>query len=204
MTVTLHHEINNPLMAAFADIELLLHDVERPRPISCVKGWRIFDSRSAGSETSFSESASCERPRSKDYLHGVRMLDLEPGEAEALSIQRGVAVVHVPEEDLARIVSLLLRGSGFQVERCRSVRRAADGGRPNRSDGCRDIGGTPARPGRTRWAASLPTAEREYRVVALVAGDGAAALAAGADHAVTLPFDPETFTTEILRLLSPA
>jgi hypothetical protein len=41
-------------------------------------------------------------------------------------------------------------------------------------------------------------------VVALVAGEGAAARAAGADHVVSLPFDPGTFTEEILRRLAPA
>jgi hypothetical protein len=40
-------------------------------------------------------------------------------------------------------------------------------------------------------------------MVALVSGDGAAALAAGADHVMALPFDPGTFTGEILRRLAP-
>jgi hypothetical protein len=37
-------------------------------------------------------------------------------------------------------------------------------------------------------------------VVALVAGDGAAARAAGADRVVRLPFDPGTFTTDMVEL----
>jgi hypothetical protein len=34
--------------------------------------------------------------------------------------------------------------------------------------------------------------------VALVRGDGAAAIAAGADRVVQLPFDPGTFTSDII------
>ncbi len=51
MTVTLHHEINNPLMAAFADVELLLNDVGAPAETR----------RFAASATSFSGSVSSER-----------------------------------------------------------------------------------------------------------------------------------------------
>jgi hypothetical protein len=37
--------------------------------------------------------------------------------------------------------------------------------------------------------------------VALVGGNGAAALAAGADQVVQLPFDPRTFTAEVTAAL---
>jgi hypothetical protein len=36
----------------------------------------------------------------------------------------------------------------------------------------------------------VPDEPREYRVVALAAGDGAPARAAGADRVIALPFDP--------------
>jgi hypothetical protein len=49
-----------------------------------------------------------------------------------------------------------------------------------------------------------PESQRDYLLVALVTGDGTAARAAGADHVVQLPFDPGTFTEEILRRLEPA
>jgi len=202
MTVTLHHEINNPLMAAFADIELLLHDVGVPGE-QLRQGLEDVRQSLRRIRDVVQRIGQLREARSKDYLHGVRMLDLEPREAEALSIQRGVAVVHVPEEDLARIVSLLLRGSGFQVERCRSIRELQTAaGRIGVTVAV--ISGNTSTAGAHPLGGFVADREREYRVVALVAGDGAAALAAGADHAVTLPFDPETFTSEILRLLSPA
>jgi hypothetical protein len=44
-----------------------------------------------------------------------------------------------------------------------------------------------------------PPADRRYRVVALVTGEGTAAGAAGADHVVQVPFDPGTFTTDLIE-----
>ena len=39
--------------------------------------------------------------------------------------------------------------------------------------------------------------QRYYTLVALVADDGASAIASGADHVIRLPFDPATFEEEI-------
>jgi hypothetical protein len=46
-----------------------------------------------------------------------------------------------------------------------------------------------------------PPDPRPYRVVALVPGDGTAARAAGADRVVGLPFDPGSFTAEMVALV---
>ena len=46
----------------------------------------------------------------------------------------------------------------------------------------------------------VPPAERDYRVVALVSGDGRGALAAAADRVLELPFDPASFAADILQL----
>jgi hypothetical protein len=47
-----------------------------------------------------------------------------------------------------------------------------------------------------------PAAGRSYRLVALVAGDGQAARAAGADVVIQLPFDPGSFTADMVTLVS--
>jgi hypothetical protein len=47
-----------------------------------------------------------------------------------------------------------------------------------------------------------PDGNRAYRVVALVAGDGEAARAGGADVVVQLPFDPGSFTADMITLVS--
>jgi DNA-binding response OmpR family regulator len=202
MTVTLHHEINNPLMAAFADVELLLGDLDAS-PEQRRQG--LEDTRQALRRIRdiVQRIGGLREAKSKDYLHGVRMLDLNRNEHDTPAVDRGAALVHVPDEDLARIVSLLLRGAGFQVRRVQSVAEM--------QSGARSIGislvvlaGGASTPGAHALSGFRPDPERDYLVVALVAGEGGAALAAGADHVVHLPFDPGTFTAEILRRLAPA
>ena len=91
MTVTLHHEINNPLMAAFAEVELLLSDAE------CDAG-----SAAAGSggdrqalrriRDIVQRIGKLREVRSKDYLRGVQMLDLERKRREAVGAAAGTAL----------------------------------------------------------------------------------------------------------------
>jgi DNA-binding response OmpR family regulator len=202
MTVTLNHEINNPLMAAFADVELLLNDVEVP-PEQLRQALEDVRQALRRIRDIVQRIGKLRDTRSKDYLRGVRMLDLARKDREAPAVDRGTAVMHVADEDLARVVSLLLRGAGFQVDRLGSVaelRAAAD-----------RIGvtlvllaGGASTPGAHPLGGFVNKRDREYLLVALVAGDGTAALAAGADYVVHLPFDPRTFTGEILRRQAPA
>jgi DNA-binding response OmpR family regulator len=201
MTVTLHHEINNPLMAAFADVELLLYDLAIA-PDQLRQGLEDIRQSLRRIRDIVQRIGQLREVKSKDYLRGVRMLDLE-SKPEAPTIQRGTAVVHVLEEDNARIVSLLLRESGFQVERCQNIRElktATD----RIGVTLVVVSGNASTVGAHPLGGFVPARDRDYRMVALVSGDGTAALAAGADHVVTLPFDPNTLTTEILRLLAPA
>ena len=197
MTVTLHHEINNPLMAAFAHVELLIADPTmdtdaRHETLGSVRDalHRIRDiMRRIG---------DLREIRTKNYATGVQMVDLDDvGPASA--IRRGQALVLVTDEDLARIVSLLLKHAGFEVVRTAEsgelARRAAEG-QPRLVVA---QGGTDAA-GAHPLGGFVPPAGRGYRVVALVSGDGAGALAAGADHVVELPFDPGVFAAEIIDI----
>jgi DNA-binding response OmpR family regulator len=131
------------------------------------------------------------------------MLDLERQDQGTPVLHRGAALLHLPDQDLARIVSLLLRDAGFQVRRLGSVSELQAAAN---SIGISIVvlAGGASTPGAHPLSGFLPDADREYLIVALVAGDGAAALTAGADHVVHLPFDPRTFTAEILRRLAPA
>lgn len=202
MTVTLHHEINNPLMAAFADVELLLGDLNAA-PEQRRQGLEEIRQALRRIRDIVQRIGGLREARSKDYLRGVRMLDLGRAEPNVPAIDRGAALVHVSDEDLARIVALLLRGAGFQVQRVGTVAEV--------QSRARSIGvslvvlaGGASTPGAHALGGFQPDGERDYLVVALVAGEGGAALAAGADHVVSLPFDPGTFTAEILRRLAPA
>ena len=186
LTVTLHHEINNPLMAASAEVELLLTTAtDQMRPgLNAIKAAldrirdivrRIRDLRDAPSV---------------EYLGGLRMLDLTGGGAMR-KVQRGTAVLAVPDETVARVAELLLRTAGFTVVRAatteeldRAVGRAgvtlvlvtARGGAP----GTDPLGGFRAPAG------------RPYRVVALASGQAGAAAAGVSHHVMMLPFDPGT------------
>jgi DNA-binding response OmpR family regulator len=199
MTVTLHHEINNPLMAAFADVELLLADLDAP-----------VDHRRQGLEDIrqalrrirdiVQRIGALREAKSKDYLHGVRMLDIEPRSEEKPVVNRGAAVLYLPDEDLARIVSLLLRNAAFEVRRVLTI---AELERTARNIGVSlvVVAGGATTPGGQSLGGFVPEAHRDYLLVALVTGEVDAALAAGADHVVRLPFDPRTFTADLIPLL---
>jgi len=202
MTVTLHHEINNPLMAAFADVDLLLADLQgdvgqRRQGLEGIRHAlrRIRDI--------LQRIGELREARSKEYLRGVRMLDLTLPLDSAPAPQRGEAVLHLADEDLARISSLLLRDAGFQVRRAGSLAEL-ESGASRLGVSVVVVAGSGSSPGTHPLGGFEPPQDREYLVVALVTDEGSAARGAGADHIVHLPFDPRTFTAEILRRLAPA
>jgi DNA-binding response OmpR family regulator len=196
MTVTLHHEINNPLMSALAGVQLLLADG------ATVQGATGETLRSV--ETSLRRIAEIIRRigdlrdvRTKQYVGGVDMIDLSASSTAGPVVHRGTALLALGREDLARVVALLLRHAGFVVEReDDSAALASSADRPSVSLVV-VAGGTDAA-GAHPLGGFRPPPDRSYRIVALVSGDGAAARAAGADQVVQLPFDPGTFTTDII------
>jgi DNA-binding response OmpR family regulator len=195
LTITLHHEINNPLMGAMAEVELLLagtpggagetaealqrvqHALERIRDI--VR--RVVQLRA---------------DTTTEYLRGVRMLDLGAGGAAAPA--RGSAALLIPDEGLARVVSLLLGGAGYPARRCESA--AALDGAIRQHRPALVVLLAPAAPGADPLAGLEPELNRRYRLVVLAASEplAKAARAAGADCVVLLPFDPATFVAEVL------
>jgi DNA-binding response OmpR family regulator len=196
LTVTLHHEINNPLMAASAEVELLLRGAPDPRSregLAAIKASldrirdilrRIRDLRDAPST---------------EYLAGLRMLDLGAG-GGVREVHRGTAVLAIPE-DLARVATLLLRTAGFTVV------RAGTADELNRAVGSLDVTvvlvlAAAAAPADT-LAGFRGAPDRRYRLVALAAGEAGRAAAEGSDHVMMLPFDPGTFVGEILAVLGP-
>ena len=171
MTVTLHHEINNPLMAAFAHVELLLADPAmgaeaRQETLSSVPRGAAPDPRTSCGASAISGRSGprATRPGSRWWISTTRR--------PASAVRRGQALVLVTDEDLARIVSLLLKHAGFEVVRAGDRRRsgAARGRRPDKAGG--GAGRTDAA-GAHPLGGFVPPAGRSYRVVALVSGDGA-------------------------------
>lgn len=199
LTVTLHHEINNPLMAASAETELLLRTAGNLTPanreaLETIKGSldRIRDTiRRAG---------DLRDAKKAEYLAGrIMMIDLDRPETP-IAIQHGEALLFIPEEDIARVVSLLLRHAGFAVERVHAGEQLE--ARANRI-GIRIvvISGGPTAAGVAPLAGFRPEPGHRYTLVALVHDDGGAARAAGADHVVRLPFDPGAFVDELLAVM---
>jgi DNA-binding response OmpR family regulator len=197
MTVTLHHEINNPLMAAFAQVDLLLVDpaMDPDARRETLTGLRAALHRIRDIVRRMGELREV---RTKRYATGTSMVDLGTG-GSAPEEARGQALVLVTDEDLARVVSLLLKHAGFEVVRAEDaahLERLAASGRPRLVVA---QGGTGA-VGAHALGGFVPRAERGYRLVALVSGPGTDALAAGADRAIEVPFDPDAFTADILEL----
>jgi hypothetical protein len=140
--------------------------------------------------------------RTRSYATGTRMVDLGES-APAAGPARGQALVLVNDDHLARVVMLLLKHAGFEVVRAEDaagLARLAASGDPRLVVAQGGTGAAGAHP----LAGLGPPAERRYRLVVLVSGAGAGALAAGADRVVELPFDPSSFTADILRLADTA
>lgn len=199
MTVTLHHEINNPLMTASTCLELLLAAPEMPGPERRAALAEIQDALHRIRDI-VRRIGDLRAARTMTYTPGVRMIDLEAG-STAPESHHGIALVQVPDEDLARIAALLLRHAGFAVERCADLAELEERVRRVGVSLVLVLGGTGAA-GAHPLGGFAPPAGREFRVVALVAGEGAAARAAGADRVIELPFDPGLFTADMVELVS--
>jgi DNA-binding response OmpR family regulator len=200
LTVTLHHNINNPLMSASADLELLLAEPDMP---VAQRQQTLRDIQAALHRIRdlVRQIGALRDVRTKSYLPGVRMVDLEAAAPAALVAARGRALVLVAEEDLARVVVLLLGYAGFAVERCATVDELRQATGRLGVSLVLVLGGTDAA-GAHPLGGFDPPEDRPYRLVALVAGEGTAARAAGADRVIELPFDPGSFTADMVALAS--
>lgn len=194
LNVTLHHTINNPLMAASAETELLLGDGENLTADQRQSLETIRESLRSIQDT-LQRVSSLRHDRTEEYVDGVSMIDLSR-RTMPMPVTRGEAVIYLPDEDLARVVSLLLKHAGFSVDRAdRPEALESAAGKLGISlvvlTGAAGAGVEPL-------GGFKPQEDRTYTLVALVAGDGAVAKAAGADLVVHLPFDPGTFVSELL------
>jgi DNA-binding response OmpR family regulator len=199
LTVTLHHTLNNPLQVALAEADLLLAEVP---------GLTEAQRESVGTirqalgriQQVLVRVGSLGHDHTTDYLEGVAMIDLARLTRE-VPLRRGEVVLFLPEEGTARAVRLLLTQAGFLV------RRATDAAALERESARPEVtlvivNGTAA-PGADPLGGFRPAADRAFTLMAMVAGSGTAALAAGADHVVSLPFDPATFVDEVLGGMRP-
>ncbi len=195
MTVTLHHELNNPLMAAGAAVDLLLRQAGG---LSAIQRESLETLRDALHRigATLRRAGELHAAEPVEYIDGIQMIALGETPAPRRPEQRGEAVLWIPDRDLQRVVALLLRHGGFTI---REVSRPEE------------ILPTAGRLGVTLVLAAPPAGAgigfspprgRLWRLVLLTGQDDAAGLrAAGADAVMPLPIDPGSFTGEILRVL---
>jgi DNA-binding response OmpR family regulator len=194
MTVTLHHEINNPLMTAFAELSILLDDEHlspHHRP-------GVEETKAALERVRdiMRRAGDLQSAQAVEYVDGITMTDLsalpEPAPAN------GLALMCLESPSLARVTELLLRRAGYTVERAESLERFKQRG------GTEDVAVVVVAGAATDDAHTLggfhPAEGRGYRVVVLTPDDGALARDAGADAVFSLPFDPAVFMRELTAL----
>jgi len=198
MNITLHHTINNPLMSAFTEIAMLLRSAE---PLSETQQASVEAIQQALQRilAIVQRASNLQHDMTEEYTDGVPMIDLSR-RTQAAPVYRGAALIHIPDEDSARVIALLLRHSGFTIERVQSLAALHESvATPGLS--LVVLMGSPGLNGEDPLGGLRPDPARHYTLVALVAGDGTAARAAGADHVVPLPFDPGTFTNDLLEAM---
>lgn len=189
MTVTLHHEINNPLMAASAEVELLLdgqdslNDAQRGS-LETIRGMleRIREIVKRAGEL--------RRAATLQYAPGLQMIDLGEGAPHELPPSRGRALVLVPEEGTARVVESLLRRAGY------SIQRVSDPGALLPASQGFDV--SLVLVSERSLPANLPEPDgRPYQLFVLQDGDGTAARSAQPTVTLGLPLDPEGLAAAI-------
>ena len=195
MTVTLHHEINNPLMAALAETDLLLEGPAREPQVRA--GLEEIRAALIRIRDIIKQAGALRRADSAEYLSGLRMIDLASA-TSGVAQARGRAVLAAPDDELARATALLLRHAGFSVDRVATAAEAErESGRLDTTLVVLTAVGMSAGP----LQGFRPPLDRWFSLVVLVPGDPEPARAAGADLVFTLPFDPTTFSSEILRVM---
>lgn len=194
MTVTLHHELNNPMTAALAEVEMLLAgNTLSPDQREALQ---VVREQVIRMRTIVKRAGDLQRADSTDYLSGLQMITLTPS-ATAPATHRGRAVLCVTDAELVRVTSLLLRHAGFRVDRIATVPEAAE--EAARLDTTLVVLSVPGS-GEDQLTAFRARPHRSYTLVVLVPGD-LAGVSAVADLVLTLPFDPARFTEQILGVM---
>src|SRR5262249_54777225 len=146
--------------------------------------------------TIIKKAGDLRQARATDYLSGLKMITLGGAEPSATPV-RGKALLRIPDEETARVTSLLLRHAGFSVDRVSSIHELQNAS--NRLDvslvvlsGFGDVVSAEALGG------FRPAPSRLYAVVALVSGDGKVDEGLGIDRVIRLPFDPATLSNDII------
>lgn len=193
MTVTLHHEINNPLMAASAELELLNRGDDPLTPAQKA-GLAALQANLERIRDIVRRIGSLRDTKTAPYPGNLRMIDLTEdtgGAGIELPLRtRGTAILAVDDDHLAQVLTGVLGSVGYAVERSRDAAALERGMRALSvtlvvlTDG----GSIP----------TPPSGHSPKRIV--LVRDEAAAAEIDADLIVQLPFDPSALADDIAAL----
>ena len=197
MTVALHHELNNPLMAALTEASLLL---DEPGISPTVRqGLTAIRTALERIRTAVKRAGEADGSRKTDYLAGtLQMADLEGG--SATRGLRGRAVIVAEDRPMRRVISVLLRRVGFEPEPLDSIEDAVARLAQAPAPSVLVLAGLPTE-GADPFGVTAPGQRRSWALVVLSTPDTSGALGLAADLLLTLPFDPATFATQVVSVV---
>ncbi|MGH7533735.1 MAG: response regulator, partial [Gemmatimonadales bacterium] len=194
ITVSLHHALNNPLMAASTEVELLL----RGSDLSADQREALESVRA--SLTRIAEqvrrAAQLQAAPVVEYLEGaVSMVDLAAAPAAIRPTGRGTALITAADPGLARILGHLLGHAGFVVETCAPTDLATRlaPGQPRARAVILQAGAVAA--------TALPTTASLPLVVAVGSAAALGEFEGKVAFTVAIPFDPGVMVQEIIARL---
>lgn len=194
MTVALHHELNNPLMAALTEASLLL-DEPGISP-SVRQGLKTIQTALDRIRHAVKRAGEADGARHTEYLAGtLRMTDLDGG--GATRGLRGRAVVAAEDRPMRRVISVLLRRVGFEPEPLDSVEEAVARMAQIPAPTVLVLAGLPTGD-QDPFGVCVPDARRGWTLVVLSAPNAAGKLGRAADLLLPLPFDPATLAGQVV------
>lgn len=186
MTVALHHEINNPLMAALTETGLLME--EHGLTPGVVRGLGVIKVALERIRSAVKRAGEADGAKNVDYLAGtLKMIDLDgPTVVPGLL---GRALIAAEDPPLRRVLSVLLRRPGFETEVFESMEELAARLTEEPVPTVVVVAGTSS--GNTDpLGVTAPGAVRPWTLVTFSAPGSAGALTRVSDLALQLPFDP--------------
>ncbi|MEO6068152.1 MAG: response regulator [Gemmatimonadales bacterium] len=197
MTVALHHELNNPLMAALTESSLLQEEPGLSPTLHA--GLAVIRASLERIKEVVKRAGEADGARNTDYLAGsVKMADLDG--PTVMRGARGCALVAAEDVSLRRVVSVLLRRVGFEPESLESLEEVASRltGAPVPSVVV--VAGIPSAEA-DPLGVSVPDGSRAWSLVVIAVPGAGGKLGRHCDLAVQLPFDPGTFAEQVVNVV---
>lgn len=196
MTVALHHEINNPLMAALTELTLLRE--EGPHAPAVARGLEVIQVALERIRDAVKRAGEADAGNRTDYLAGdLKMIDL--GAPALESGLHGRAVLATSDPPLRRVMTVLLRRAGFDPEPFASwPELAARLAQPPAPSVVLLAGIAP--PAGEEGAITGGPLRRPWALVIAAGPNGGGTIGAGCDLLLPIPFDPATFAEQVVTV----